>query len=248
MGLSIIVPAYNEGGNIQQALVGVDSAAYMAGLSDYEIIVVDDGSTDHTAKNAHLLAQQLDHVRVIQQSPNQGLRAAYETGLHAATKEYVTWVPGDGEMATESLAAIFKAIGTTDLVVPFHGTPERRPWFRRLLTWGSTSQLNWLLGHSLNYFQGTVVLPTSLARSLPRTIPGFFCMAEQLCHALELGYSYVEVPLEHQERTYGVSKAVSFRKILDGQMAILNIWWRLKVQRDVQGLQKQATAEVAYAT
>lgn len=238
--LSVIVPAFNEEGNITTAITSVLSAANSAGI-EHEIIVVDDGSTDSTAEQARMWAEARPNIGVIRhqwsfgpgdpRGPiNRGLRAAYETGLSAATGEYVTWVPGDGEMAQESIAAIFKAIGSADLVVPYHGTPERRTWLRRLLTWGSTTQLNILLGHRLRYFQGTVVYPTDLARRLPRTEPGFFCMAEMLCHALDAGLTYTEVPLEHQERQNGVSKAVSWSKVWAAQKLILRLWWRLRVR------------------
>jgi hypothetical protein len=90
--------------------------------------------------------------------------------------------------------------------------------------------LNWLLGHDLNYFQGTVVYPTDLARRLPRTVPGFFFCAEMLCHALDQGLTYVEVPLVHQERQHGVSKAVSWGAIWRAQKLILRLWYRLRVQ------------------
>lgn len=236
-GLSIIVPAFNEAGNVEQALDGVISAANQAALVAYQIIVVDDGSTDETTSVLHWYAQR--HYRRPLVAPiyfhrheqNQGLRVAYETGLAAADYPYVTWVPGDGEIATESLVEIFKAVGTADLVVPYHGTPEKRPWFRRLLTWVSTNEINLLLGKRLHYWQGPVVYPTALARSLPRTIPGFFCMAEMLACAMAMDPTYVEVPLTHQERTYGVSKAVSWRRIWQAQMAVFGFWWRFRWQR-----------------
>jgi dolichol-phosphate mannosyltransferase len=229
--LSIIVPAFNEEGNIQNALVGIDAAAARAGLDEYEIIVINDGSTDRTGKNADLLAHQLYGIRVIHHAHNAGLRAAYETGLTAATGQYVTWVPGDGEMASESIEAIFRAVGTADLVIPYHGTPERRGWYRRLLTWGSTRQLNWLLGHSLHYFQGTVCYPTAMARRLPRTEPGFFFCAEILAWALEETSSYVEIPLAHVQRQYGVSKAVGWSKVWAAQKLIARLWFRIQSRR-----------------
>jgi dolichol-phosphate mannosyltransferase len=234
--VSIIVPAFNETHSLQGAVRDVTMAADAAGLDDFEIIVVDDGSTDGTAECADYLAAQCDWVRVVHHDGNRGLRAAYESGLERACTAYVTWVPGDGEMARESIQAILEAVGTADLVIPYHGTPERRTWLRRLLTWGSTSQLNFFLGHDLRYFQGTVVYPTDLARRLPRTEAGFFCTAEMLCHALDRGCSYVETPLIHQERQHGVSKAVGVRQVWRAQKLILRLWWRLRVRAAAEAL------------
>lgn len=228
--LSIIMPAFNEAGNVQAAVLNVLTAARRSGLDEYELILVDDGSTDGTGRLVDRLAAQSSQIRAIHHPRNAGLRVAYESGLSAAALPYVTWIPGDGEMALESVEAIFRAIGTVDLVIPYHGTPERRTWFRRLLTWGSTTQINWLLGHDLHYFQGTVIYPTALARQLPRTEAGFFFNAEMLASALDAGYSYVEVPLVHQERRHGTSKAVGWRQVWRAERLILRLWWRLRVR------------------
>lgn len=233
--VSIVVPAFNEAGALAQTVHGICVEAQMAGLH-YEIAIVNDGSADETGAVADRVALERFNVRAIHHSTNLGLRAAYETGLAAARHEYVTWVPADGEMATESIADILRAVGTADLVIPYHGTPERRTWFRRLLTWVSTAELNWLLGYDLHYFQGTVVYPTALARRLPRTVPGFFCMAEMLAYALDEELTYTQVPLAFVERTYGVSKAVSWRSIWHAQMAVTRIWWRLRVVTACQAI------------
>lgn len=234
--LSIIMPALNETHSLQGAVLDVIQASEAAGFPDAQIILVDDGSTDGTGECVDFLAATVDGIVALHHPENLGLRAAYESGLRVATGQYVTWVPGDGEMARESIEAILRAVGTADLVVPYHGTPERRTWLRRLLTWGSTTQLNWLLGYDLHYFQGTVVYPTELARSLPRTEAGFFCMAEMLAHALDHDMTYTQVPLVHTDRAHGTSKAVSVKAIWRAQKLILRLWWRLRVRTACEAL------------
>jgi dolichol-phosphate mannosyltransferase len=231
--LSIIVPAFNEAGNIMAALEGVLWAAERARLDEYEVILVDDGSVDATLMTARHTVRS-PFLRTVRHPSNLGLRAAYETGLGLAAHTYVTWAPGDGEIARESLLAIFEKVGEADLVVPYHGTPEMRPWFRRALTWISTTEMNLLLGQRINYYQGPVLYPVALARCLPRTIDGFFSMAEMLACALSMGFGYVEVPLEHRERTYGVSKAVSWRRIRDAEIAVLGFFWRFRVRGEAR--------------
>src|SRR6476659_10910674 len=113
-GLSVIVPAFNEGRTLAYVVDTIRIEARFAGL-DAEIIVVDDGSTDLTAQQADLLAAEDPQTRAVHHPTNLGLRAAYESGLALARHEYVTWVPGDGEMAQASIGAIFQAVGTADL-------------------------------------------------------------------------------------------------------------------------------------
>jgi dolichol-phosphate mannosyltransferase len=226
--LSIILLAYNEAGNLQGAVKDVQAAATV--LDDYEIIVVDDGSTDGTGVAAERIAAHNPDMRVLHHTENGGLRAGYETGLAAARMERVVWLPADREMAPSSIQAIIDAVGTADIVSIYHGNPSARAWFRRALTWISTTEMNLLFGHRLRYFQGTNVYPTDLARSLPRTEAGFFVMAEMYLAALDHGLSVVEVPITHQERTYGTSSAVGWGRIWHAQMAVLRFWWRLRVR------------------
>lgn len=232
--LSIIVLAYNEAGNLQGAIRDIQSAALS--LDDYEIIIVNDGSTDGTGAAADLIASRNPEVMALHHSENRGLRAGYETGLAEARFSRVIWMPADREITYASICRVFAAVGAAEIVSIYHGNPVAREWFRRVLTWVSTLEINLLCWHNKRYFQGTNIYSTDLARSLPRTESGFLFCAEMYLTALELGYEAVEIPITHQPRTYGQSSAVSWAKIWHAQWAVMKIWWRLKVRRNVQGL------------
>ena len=226
--LSVVVPAYNEMGNLENAVKDVVHA--LQTFDDYEVIIVNDGSQDGTGEVADRLAETLDRVRVIHHEGNRGFSASYQTGLANARMAYFTFVPGDHEVALESVEGIFEAVGKADLVVPYHGTPWNRTWHRRILTWICTTQLNILFSRNLRYFQGPAVYPTELARVLPIQTSGFFFATEMLVNALLMGYSWVEVPLTHHERTYGRSKAVKPSNIVNAQLTILRLWWDLRIR------------------
>lgn len=232
--LSIILLAYNEFGNLAGAVRDVQAAATV--LDNYEIIIVDDGSTDGTGRLADEISACNPDIRVLHHDVNRGLRAGYETGLDAARMPYAVWLPTDREMTAASIQRIFGAVGTADIVSIYHGNPAAREWFRRLLTFVSTLEMNLLFGHSLRYFQGTNVYPTTLARSLPRTETGFFVMAEMYLAALDHDLSVLEVPITHQGRTYGTSNAVSWSRIWHAQMAVMRFWWRLRMRPAMQFL------------
>ena len=191
--ISIVVPACNEIRNLECA--DCDVVAIAHGHGEYEVIVVDDGSQDGTAELADHLAAEYHTVRALHHACNRGFAAAYRTGLEHARFEYVTFVPSDHEVAPESLAAIFDAVGTADVVVPYHGTTWNRSWHRRALTWICTSQLNLLFGYGLRYFQGPAVYSTRLARILPKTTTGFFVATEMLVHVLYIEVGPVDSPM-----------------------------------------------------
>src|SRR5215213_3160176 len=229
--ISVVVPAYNEMGNLEAAVLDVVHA--LRTFDDYEVIIVNDGSKDGTGEVADRLAATLDRVRVIHHEQNRGFSASYRTGLANARMAYFTFVPGDHEVALESVEEIFDAVGKADLVVPYHGTPWNRTRQRRVLTWICTTQLNILFGRNLKYFQGPAVYPTALARVLPINTRGFFFATEMLVNALLMGYSFVEVPLIHHERTYGQSKAVKPANIVNAQLTIIRLWWTIRMRGNV---------------
>ena len=227
--LSVVIPAYNEAGNLEGAVR--DTLAAAQRFTDYEVIIVNDGSQDGTHEVADRLAGELaPHVRVIHHPVNRGFAESYQTGLAHASMAYFTFLPGDHEVTRASVDAIFGAVGTADLVVPYHGTPWNRAWHRRVLTFVCTTEINVLFGRRLNYYQGPTVYPTALARALPITTHGFFFCTEMLLNALAMGYSYVQVPLTHQERAYGQSKAVKVSNIVNAEKTILKLWWNLRIK------------------
>jgi glycosyltransferase involved in cell wall biosynthesis len=226
--ISVVVPAYNEMGNLEGAVRDVVHA--LRSFDEFEVIIVNDGSKDGTAEVADNLAATLPGVRVIHHEVNRGFSESYRTGMKHACMAYFTFVPGDHEVAPESIEEIFGAVGKADIVVPYHGTPWNRAWHRRILTWICTTQLNVAFGRRLKYYQGPAVYPTELARMLPNNTTGFFFATEMLVNALVMGYSIVEVPLIHRERTYGHSKAVQGSNIVNAQLTIIRLWWNLRVR------------------
>jgi dolichol-phosphate mannosyltransferase len=225
--LSIIVPAYNESRSIEGVVANIKAAG--TSLDDFEILIVDDGSTDDTGQIADALAAKYAEVSVIHHPRNRGFAATYGSGLARARLEYVTFLPGDNEVALGSITNIFNAVGTADLVVPYHSTPWNRAWHRRVLTWVCVTEINVLFGWHVKYTQGNAVYPTELARRLPITTRHFFFITEMLVHALVAGYTFVHVPLTHQERTYGRSKAMSLANMASAEATMLRLWWHVRV-------------------
>lgn len=99
MKLSIIVPVYNVDQHLERCVQSI----LAQGLSDYEIILIDDGSTDHSSTLCDELANQHPHsIRCLHQ-PNGGLSAARNTGIEAAQGAYITFIDSDDELSPSTL-------------------------------------------------------------------------------------------------------------------------------------------------
>src|ERR1700687_3075469 len=116
--ISIVIPALNEE-TVVEGVVRDISKQIAASFTDYEIILIDDGSTDKTGDIMARLANELPNVRAIQNPGNIGLGSSYQRGLAEARCEYLMMLCGDGGMPAASLPPIFAAVGSADIVVPF---------------------------------------------------------------------------------------------------------------------------------
>jgi glycosyltransferase involved in cell wall biosynthesis len=88
--ISVVFPAYNEEENVERT-VDVATEAIRRLTNDYEIIIVDDASTDRTYQQATKLSEANPHIRVIRHKVNQGLGGAIQTGLKVSTKDLILY-------------------------------------------------------------------------------------------------------------------------------------------------------------
>lgn len=137
MKLSIVIPAYNEEASIQRTISTV--ADYIrASLLDSEIIVVDDGSRDHTGNIVQNLLSTCP-LRFIKLSTNQGKGAAVRAGALAATGEYVLFMDADMSTSIQQYDALYRALidGADIAIASRYVTGSHvavsQPWFRVVL-------------------------------------------------------------------------------------------------------------------
>src|ERR1700685_2548884 len=132
-GVTIVIPAFREEGNIEAAIDNVQRVAQKA-ARDYEIIVVDDGSPDKTGDFARLKAQTDPNIRVVVNAANEGFGYSFARGVKMAGKEFITVFPGDNDMSALSLKDLLEARGSADLVISYMQKTNKRSFFRRFVS------------------------------------------------------------------------------------------------------------------
>ena len=114
--LSIFFPAYNDGGTIASLVIRAVQVASRL-TPDFEVIVVNDGSSDATAEIADELSRTYPQVRVIHHAKNRGYGGALRSGFAAATKDLVFYTDGDGQYDPSELSLLLpKMTSSIDLV------------------------------------------------------------------------------------------------------------------------------------
>ena len=114
--LSFVIPAYNEEVFIENTLGTLD-LVFKEKMSQYEIVVVDDGSQDKTFKKALQYANRNGHVKVIRFARNTGKGFAIKTGVMESTGDAVIFVDGDMEIDFNTISKYVDALENADIVI-----------------------------------------------------------------------------------------------------------------------------------
>ncbi len=222
--MSFIVPALNEEKNIELAVQQILIAAQDR-FSDYEIVLVDDGSTDTTGNIMENMAAQNDKIHVIHNPHNLGFGGAYKRGLAAAKFDYVMLFPGDNDVHAAGLVDVLSAVGKADIVIPYVINSHVRSYFRRSISLGFTTLVNLLLGLRVRYYNGLVIHRADLLRQISITSDGFAYQAEILVKLLKRGNSYIEIGFLIDKRKMGKTKIFKPKNLLSVMGTILHLLW-----------------------
>ncbi len=219
--VSVIMPALNEEGNIQDAISNVVGAVEKH-FTDYELIVINDGSTDRTLEIVERNIRANPKIRVISNPKPRNIGACYNMGRQEAKMDYCIMIQGDNPFSQETMCTFFTHVGEADFLCSYWINPETRTWDRRLFSRGYTAVLNWLLGQKMKYYNGMQLHRTEWVKTITLTSVGFGYQAEVLVRALKAGKSYVEVPVVCLERLGGgVTKVYRLRNIINVLKTIL---------------------------
>jgi len=202
--LSISFPAWNEEANIGKAIQ--DAVRVASRLTDdYEVIVVDDGSTDRTADVVREMATQHPQVRLVQHKVNQGYGAAVYDGLVAGIKEWAFFTDGDLQFVLDELKKLWDLREQADLVIGYRA-PRQDSFIRKLNGLGWTWLTNLLFGYvSRDVDCAFKLMSREVVRAVAPhvTSRGATFSAEFLVRAKKMGFTTREVPVTHLPRKVG---------------------------------------------
>lgn len=226
--VSIIIPALNEAGNIEKTAETVVDVLEGQHLSDFEILLIDDGSVDDTGKIIDKLAAKNEHFKAFHNPTPRGLGYDFRIGISLASKEYVGWFPGDNETLPETIETILGQIGKTDVIVPYTVNTQVRSIYRRLLSSFYTVMFNSLFGLRLKYFNGPCFFRRELLKTITMSTDGPAYMAEILIQLIKRdNVHYLEVPMYIKVRDYGKTNVLKWKNVYLISKTIANLIFRV---------------------
>jgi len=213
--LSVIVPAYCEADNILGTLENVVGA--LAGLPlTYEVLVIDDGSTDGTGALVTANAGRFPGVRLLTNDRNRGFGWTYRRGVEAASHDYIVMVHGDNAWGAGTLHDLFGHVGDADIIIGYtRDMWASRPWARTLISKTFTALVNLIAGRRLRYYNGLQIHRADVLKALTIQSSGYAFQAEVLVKALRRTHTFVEVGMDLMERERGESKAFRVKNAVD---------------------------------
>jgi dolichol-phosphate mannosyltransferase len=228
--VSVLVHALNDEAGLEATTERL-TAALKITMEDYEIIVVNDGSTDRTGAIAERLGETNEGIRVIHHERPLGLGYSYREGLYRAQHRSYIYVPADNTWPYRSFLELFGNLGKADVVTSYSTNPDIMPFGRRLVSSLYTAALNRLFGRRMRYYNGLTIYPVAFLQSCPTRTHGFGFQAETLLRALDQGLSILELPLPIDEQTAGKSKAVNLRNMVNAGTTVSRLYWELRLSK-----------------
>ncbi len=233
--LSIVVPAYNESARIQESLRRIADYCRTR-VQDFEVIVVDDGSTDGTAEAATAALDGDPCLRVIRHPRNFGKGRATRTGALAARHPYILLSDADLSTPIEELEVLAPHATPKTVVVASRGLPEsslevRQPLYRETMGRIFNLVVRFLLVPGISDTQcGFKLFGDEVARAVFSALETdrFAFDVEVLARARQGGFEVVEVPVrwrnDARSRVHPVRDSASMLR------DVIRIWWRLKAR------------------
>lgn len=228
--ISIVIPAFNERENVSWVIK--DTFKKLPNyFKDFEIIVVDDGSTDGTEKIVDHLAKIYKQLKVIHQE-NGGYSNAMLAGIMAAKKDYVAYMPADGQFLVDDMRHGFEVMQKADLILGYRGGRPDYTTKRMIFSYGYLLLLALMFNFKYIDVGWVNIWNTKKVQKLKiKKTQGIFLLTEIVVRFEKLGYRILEAPSYYRVRRSGEVKNAKFNVVWMTFLNAINLWLRLKLNR-----------------
>ena len=231
--VSLVIPMYNEELNIEHAVAASrESLERYAG--DYEILVVDDASTDRSTQIVQTLAAGDPHIRVLRHERNRKLGATLRTGFAAATKDLVFYMDADIPFDPDVLGRALRAMDLTgaDMIAAYRHDRTMEGLKRGVYT----LVYNWLIGILFGWPHRDINFSFKLMKrrvldAITLKSEGSLIDAELVVKAKNAGFSIQQIGIDYFPRARGVSHLGSFSVVLKILRELVTLYPEMRRRR-----------------
>lgn len=191
--LSIMVPALNEERKLRATVLDIINAAKECGTLPLDIIIVDDGSTDGTARIITELQRDFDFIQSIHNKKNVGVGRGLKKAISLAKYDRFLIVAGDNDMPRSLMIKLFQNCQSAEMVMCYFLNKENRGWLRNLLSTVFGFVYMTVFRIHVQYVSGPVIYPTAKIRELDLKSKRFSIAPEITTKLLLRGCTFCEI-------------------------------------------------------
>ena len=234
--LSIILPCYNEENNISPSLKVIARSLKSSKIKNFEIIFVDDGSTDRSKQTINeiikLYRGKIDINKKFL-NKNIGLGGAFRYGVKKSRGTHVVFIPTDNSHPVKGLCEIFSSINFAKrdhILISYVKNKNARSIFRRIISRSYTIILNVIFLNKIKYFNGLNIYPIKILKENLNKTNGFAFQTEIILMALKKRTKYYNVGTTISERQKGTTRAFNIINIFRVFVSIAKLTYRYYVK------------------
>lgn len=230
--LSVFFPCVNEEGNIENIVRKAQNLLIKLPLK-YEIIIIDDGSTDKTSEIADKLAKENSNIRVIHHLKNLGYGEALKSGFYNAKYETIVYTDGDNQFDFSEITKFIDEAENSDLIIGYR-IKRKDSLLRILFKKGWTLSLWLFFGLTLRDVDcGFKMVKVKVLQKISHleSSRGAMINAELAIKAKKAGFKIAQVGVNHYSRTQGRPTGASLNVIFKSYTDLIRFWWKLKDQK-----------------
>jgi glycosyltransferase involved in cell wall biosynthesis len=232
--ITAFFPAYNDSGSIAELVMRAD-AALRELASDYEILVIDDGSQDDTAAVLRGLTARVPRLRIITHAHNRGYGGALQSGFAGASKELVFYTDGDGQYDPGELPQLVAALDDSVDVVQGFKRKRHDPLHRIVIgrLYHGFVKRAFGLGVRDVDCDFRLIRRRVFERVRLEFTSGVICV-ELVKKIEDAGFKIREVPVSHYPRLHGRSQFFTFGRVWKTGRDLAQLWLRLALHPTVE--------------
>jgi len=219
--ISVVVPVYNEERNLPILIPQLAQVLEPLGES-YEMIFVDDGSTDESRKILKGMVSHYPQIRVLGFKRNCGETAAGAAGLKEARGEIVITIDADLQNDPKDIPRMLESLKEYDMVTGWRQEREDS-WVKRVTSKIANGVRNWLSGEAIRdsgctfrAYKRECLQDLKLYKGMHRFMPTLVKME---------GFRVIEIPIAHHPRKFGLSKYTTWNRMVRAFVDLLAVKW-----------------------
>jgi len=228
--LSVFLPVFNEQENIEKVILSIKTVMEKV-ASNWELVVVNDGSTDGSAQIVSKLEKDDRRIKLINHEFNQGYGAAISTGLYTCKYDWIAFIDSDGQFDFSEISNFIKKQNESraELVIGYY--KKRQVSFTKILTSKLWELIVFILfGLKVRDVDcGFKLISKKVIGTIPKleSKRGAFISSELLIKAKKSGFKIVEIPVTHYPRTKGVGTGRNLNVIIQSFIDLFSLWKKL---------------------